>query len=172
MGADVGAGSGVFHETSFAAVMPSAMPIIAPIVLSVAASTRNWLKMSRRRAPSDFLMPISCVRSATETSMMFMITMPPTMRLIPGSAAPTIVIVAFTRSKKARADADVSITKLSGWPGRRCRCARSDSRTSSMRSFIIMELDDWTSRPLMSPRGLVRRCSGELNGAMASQSSD
>ena len=59
-------------------------------------------------------MPISCVRSATDTSMMFMITMPPTMRLIPGSAAPTIVIVALTRSKKASADADVSITKLSG----------------------------------------------------------
>ena len=34
--------------------------------------------MSRRRAPSALRTPISRVRSVTETSMMFMITMPPT----------------------------------------------------------------------------------------------
>ena len=34
--------------------------------------------MSRRRAPSALRMPISRVRSVTDTSMMFMITMPPT----------------------------------------------------------------------------------------------
>ena len=34
--------------------------------------------MSRRRAPSALRMPISLVRSVTDTSMMFMITMPPT----------------------------------------------------------------------------------------------
>ena len=30
------------------------MPSAAPNVLSVADSTRNWVRMSRRRAPSDF----------------------------------------------------------------------------------------------------------------------
>ena len=34
--------------------------------------------MSRRRAPTDLRMPISRVRSVTETSMMFMMPMPPT----------------------------------------------------------------------------------------------
>src|SRR5439155_9837660 len=62
------AGSGVCDETSFAAARPSMMPMIAPSVLNVAASTRNWLRMSRRRAPSDLRMPISRVRSATATS--------------------------------------------------------------------------------------------------------
>ena len=98
----------------FAALMPSTIPIIAPTVLSVADSTRNWRRMSRRRAPSDFRIPISCVRSATDTSMMFMITMPPTIRPIAGSAVPTIVIVFLIFSKNASADADVSMTKLSG----------------------------------------------------------
>ena len=34
--------------------------------------------MSRLRAPTDLRMPISCVRSVTTASMMFMITTPPT----------------------------------------------------------------------------------------------
>ena len=44
--------------------------------------------MSRRRAPSAFLTPISRMRSVTDTSMMFMTTIPPTSRLI---AVTTIV---------------------------------------------------------------------------------
>ena len=39
--------------------------------------------MSRRRAPSALRTPISRMRSVTETSMMFMTTMPPTIRLMP-----------------------------------------------------------------------------------------
>ena len=54
------------------------MPTMPPVTESVAASTRNWVRMSRRRAPSALRMPISRVRSVTDTSMMFMITMPPT----------------------------------------------------------------------------------------------
>ena len=44
----------------------------------VSASMRNWARMSRPRAPIALRMPISRVRSRTETSMMFMIPMPPT----------------------------------------------------------------------------------------------
>ena len=40
----------------------------APKRLSVADSTRNWRRMSFRRAPSALRMPISRVRSATATS--------------------------------------------------------------------------------------------------------
>ncbi len=43
---------------------------------------RNWSRMSRLRAPIAFRIPISRVRSRTETSMMFMIPMPPTTREI------------------------------------------------------------------------------------------
>ena len=39
---------------------------------------RNCIRMLRRVAPSALRMPISRVRSVTDTSMMFMITMPPT----------------------------------------------------------------------------------------------
>ena len=53
-------------------------PIRPPAPASTADSTRYWFRMSRRRAPSDLRMPISCVRSVTTASMMFMITMPPT----------------------------------------------------------------------------------------------
>ncbi len=49
---------------------------------SVSASMRNWLRMSRPRAPRALRMPISRVRSRTDTSMMFMIPMPPTTRAI------------------------------------------------------------------------------------------
>ena len=55
------------------------MPIRPPSSDRVSASTRNWARMSRPRAPTALRMPISRVRSRTETSMMFMIPMPPTM---------------------------------------------------------------------------------------------
>ena len=42
------------------------------------ASTRNCRRMSLGRAPTAMRMPISRVRSVTETSMMFMMPMPPT----------------------------------------------------------------------------------------------
>ena len=54
------------------------MPMSPPRSESVRASTRNWARMSRPRAPTALRMPISRVRSRTETSMMFMIPMPPT----------------------------------------------------------------------------------------------
>ena len=44
----------------------------------VAASIRNCSRMVRRLAPMALRMPISRVRSATETNMMFMMPMPPT----------------------------------------------------------------------------------------------
>ena len=56
--------------------MPS--PMAPPIKQIVAASTRNCSKMVRRLAPMALRMPISRVRSATETNMMFMMPMPPT----------------------------------------------------------------------------------------------
>ena len=54
------------------------MPMTPPMSDSVTASIRNWSRMSRRRAPTAMRSPISRVRSVTDTSMMFMMPMPPT----------------------------------------------------------------------------------------------
>src|SRR4029434_10442 len=58
--------------------MPSVTPTRPPMSESVTASTRNWPRMCRRRAPTAMRRPISRVRSVTDTSMMFMMPMPPT----------------------------------------------------------------------------------------------
>src|SRR6266581_235374 len=52
--------------------------MVPPIMESVTASTRNCIRMSRPRAPTAMRSPISRVRSVTDTSMMFMMPMPPT----------------------------------------------------------------------------------------------
>ena len=57
---------------------PLVAPIAPPSTASMTDSARNWRRMSARRAPTDFRRPISCVRSRTDISMMFMMTMPPT----------------------------------------------------------------------------------------------
>ena len=57
---------------------PMAMPSRPPLRQSTTASMRNCAWMSRPRAPSALRRPISRVRSVTDTSMMFMMPMPPT----------------------------------------------------------------------------------------------
>ena len=57
---------------------PSPMPMMPPSTQSTTASMRNCSRMLNRVAPSALRMPISRVRSVTDTSMMFMMPMPPT----------------------------------------------------------------------------------------------
>ena len=52
--------------------------IAPPSAVTVTASIKNCVRMSLCRAPIAFQMPISFVRSVTDTSMIFMTTMPPT----------------------------------------------------------------------------------------------
>ena len=63
--------------------MPSATPASPPPSESITASARNWRRMSFFCAPSARRMPISRVRSMTETSMMLAMTMPPTTSEMP-----------------------------------------------------------------------------------------
>ena len=67
---------------SFAAIAPTAMPIAIPMMpptsASVIASMTNCDRMWLRRAPTALRSPISRVRSVTDTSMMFMMPIPPT----------------------------------------------------------------------------------------------
>jgi hypothetical protein len=67
------------HEKTAAPTRPSRPPNRDRIT----DSTRNCRRMSRRRAPRALRTPISRMRSVTDTSMMFMTTTPPTMRLMP-----------------------------------------------------------------------------------------
>jgi hypothetical protein len=60
------------------AVSPTTIPTIPPSTDSVIASTRNGDRMSRVLAPTAWRKPISRVLLVTDTSMMFMIPMPPT----------------------------------------------------------------------------------------------
>ncbi|MPM65595.1 hypothetical protein SDC9_112492 [bioreactor metagenome] len=76
-----------------ASVTPRMMPMMPPMAEVVPASMINWPRMSRPLAPRDFRMPISRVRSVTETSMMFIMPMPPTSREIAAMATRTVITV-------------------------------------------------------------------------------
>ncbi len=78
---------------------PRSTPIAPPRTQSMSDSIRNWSRMSRRRAPSALRRPISRVRSVTETSMMFMIPIPPTrseIAAIPASRNEKVFVVSCT----------------------------------------------------------------------------
>ncbi len=77
--------------------------------VSTTASTRNCTRMSRSRAPIDMRMPISRVRSATLTSMMFMTPMPPTSRLMAATARPNSESMLRILVVRSRASACVRI---------------------------------------------------------------
>ena len=69
-------------ETTFDRTIPTITPMIPPILVSMAASVRNWKRMTFFLAPIAFFRPISLVRSVTDTSMMFITPIPPTSREI------------------------------------------------------------------------------------------
>ena len=69
---------------------PIVIPIIPPQADKIADSVKNCIKISLVLAPSDFLMPISLVLYVTDTSIIFIIPIPPTskeMAAIPPTAA-------------------------------------------------------------------------------------
>src|SRR5205814_7769563 len=83
-------GMPINRVTVFARKIPNSVPMIPPTNAMVPDSIKNWLRTSRRFAPSALRIPISLVRSVTETSMMFMITMPPTIKEMEAIAMVTI----------------------------------------------------------------------------------
>ena len=96
---------------------PSPRPTSPPMVDSSTDSTRNWRRMSRWRAPTAMRMPISRVRSVTETSMMFMIPTPPTNREMPAIDAKNAVIVPTMKSSISRISVVLWMSKSGGSPG-------------------------------------------------------
>jgi hypothetical protein len=83
-------GSDETGDAIFAASTPRITPIAPPITAIVEDSIRNCKRMSLRRAPMALRMPISLVRSVTLTSMIFMMTMPPTTKEIEAIAMVTM----------------------------------------------------------------------------------
>ena len=78
---------------------PMTTPMIPPQADRIADSVRNWISTSCVLAPRAFLIPISLVRSVTDTSMIFMMPMPPTRRemaAIPPTAMDRPPIMAST----------------------------------------------------------------------------
>ena len=96
----------VMRLTSSAPPMPSRRPIRQPVTEIMIASSRNCVRMSFWRAPMAMRMPISRVRSVTETSMMFMMPMPPTSSeteaMAPRSRDITRVVAAAESAAAAR----------------------------------------------------------------------
>ena len=67
-------------------LIPNTTPISPPSPASTVDSSRNCCRIARRVAPMAFRMPISLVRSVTETSMMLATPIPPTTSEIPAIA--------------------------------------------------------------------------------------
>lgn len=70
------------------------IPMSPPVKLKITLSVRNWVKISLFFAPMAFLMPISRVLSVTETSIIFIIPIPPTSKEIAAMLLMTIIRVA------------------------------------------------------------------------------
>src|SRR5439155_16116124 len=99
------------------APMPRATPTMPPRPDSSTASTRNCRKMSRDRAPTAMRMPISRVRSVTETSMMFMMPTPPTSSEMPAMADNNMVMVPVTMLMMLAISVMFWMRKSGGSPG-------------------------------------------------------
>ena len=72
-------------------MIPAITPAMPPKIDTSTASTRNWVRMSLRRAPTALRMPISRVRSVTDTSMMFITPIPPTSSEIAATSPSSVV---------------------------------------------------------------------------------
>jgi len=108
---------------------------------------RNWRRTSRLRAPRAISTPISLVRSTTATSMMFMITMPPTPRETDATSSDRMKAAAeICRQRVVRLSA-VMTPKGSGPRKGVWRKARISARTSSTEG----------STPATPPRALTSR---------------
>src|SRR5215813_14298554 len=99
---------------------PTMMPAAPPAALRSTASARNCSSTCTRRAPIAMRIPISRVRSVTETSRMFMIPMPPTSSEIEATAASSSAMMRLEPSR-AWAIFWAPIFFPAGTPRERCR---------------------------------------------------
>ena len=120
---DINIGPVVTTVFSFATVaincdapIPTTMPIAPPTRDMTMASMRNWVIIVRYVAPSALRTPISRVRSVTDTSIIFIIPMPPTSKEIAATAPRNKVMVAVFSSTAFIMD-DILLTLKSSRSG-------------------------------------------------------
>src|SRR5438270_1983886 len=90
---------------------PKRAPRIPPARPSTDASTKNWRRITRGRAPKALRSPISRTRSVTDTSMMFITPIPPTSREMPAMPPSRTVSVLFTELAVVSRDSWVVMVK-------------------------------------------------------------
>ncbi len=125
-----------------------------------------------RRAPSALRRPISRVRSVTETSMMFMIPMPPTRRATPTMPMTTAVMlsrmlpVVFS-SSSCTWTLKSSASPAATWWRWRSTCSMP-SRTGSTAAASRAWSWSWTASPASRPKSVSAALKG--TNAMSSRS--
>ena len=116
---------------------PRITPTTPPISQSTIASTMNCVSMFRFFAPMARRMPISRVRSVTETSMMFMMPMPAASSAIELiTAAPIRAACVIDRNWLISVSLEKS-SKSSSSPGATLRIARRIPRVCSIVSSNV-----------------------------------
>ena len=98
---------------------PSSRPSRQPAKEIITASSRNCVRMSFCRAPIAMRIPISRVRSVTETSMIFMMPMPPTSKEIEAIAPSSTDIVRVVSASDSAAAERFLMKKSFGAPSRK-----------------------------------------------------
>ena len=83
-------------------ITPTSTPHAPPSSETSTASIRNCARMSERRAPIALRMPISRVRSVTDTSMMFITPIPPTSSEIAATSPSSVVKTSDVALEAAR----------------------------------------------------------------------
>ncbi len=139
---------GVARASTTAAMPPPIMPTTPPTRVSVAASTRNCHRISRRVAPSALRTPISRVRSVTEIIMIAITPTPPTINPTADSMNSTYRMIMVMPLSFSRNFSWLTTAKLLSWPGRRWRRSRIASVTSSIASAVVAAGAGPTSRPI------------------------
>ena len=113
-----------------------AIPIRPPMRQMEADSSRNCSRMLRCLAPIALRMPISFVRSVTDTNMIFMTPMPPTNSEIPVTSRPISRTTPTMLLNAPIRESSLLIEKSSPSAGRSLRILRISPMTSNSRSRI------------------------------------
>ena len=93
-------------EINFEHKIPKIIPIKPPIRLKTIDSIKNWVNISLDLAPTAILIPISLVLSVTETNIMFIIPIPPTIKEIEAITPNRMVIMV---------EVEPAIVAISNW---------------------------------------------------------
>ncbi len=110
---------------------PSEMPTMPPMAHSTIASSVNCRRMVRFVAPMALRMPISRVRSVTDTSMMFITPTPPTINPTLDSANINRNSPPVSCDQSLVSESEPNMAKLSSLSTGTLRRTRNTSRTSS-----------------------------------------